>query len=153
MKTSSLARYDYLPGFTSDGRLPVGEYNLPWPLFSLKFGTNSERRVLLRYLLKLLKQLKAAGIDKAIIGGSFISAKVNPTDIDLGILKGKATRADLKKIPLTFKKADGSIYKPVDVVLGQSTKPFFGLSVLHHYKSAVNFKPCGVIIIDLDSLP
>lgn len=74
-----------LPGFDRNGNLPPGVYELrseDMERFEERFGWNSHRRRLLEGLRRAIKNMAAAGIGEIWIGGSFVTAKELPADID-----------------------------------------------------------------------
>jgi hypothetical protein len=64
------------------GYLPSGIYETNEAEFSRRFGFNSYREQLLVGLKAALVSLKQAGCDRVYIGGSFITDKAEPSDID-----------------------------------------------------------------------
>jgi hypothetical protein len=75
-------RLHYIPEFNPDGLLPPVACCVPWQLFAARFGYTPRRRLQLQALLAALTLLKHAKCSRAEIGGSFVTAKVNPDDID-----------------------------------------------------------------------
>jgi hypothetical protein len=57
--------------------------NLTYEEFKQHFGTNSHRMQLLRNALQFLKIFHSCGCTDVYIGGSFVSKKKNPEDIDM----------------------------------------------------------------------
>jgi hypothetical protein len=64
------------------GYLPPGVHQVPWGFLQRHFGGNSHRAHLLDGLERALKNLAAAGCRRALIDGSFVSAKQLPGDFD-----------------------------------------------------------------------
>lgn len=71
-----------IPRFTEHGYLPKGEYYPTWDEFVARYGTTSERALLLSRLEPRLIALREAGVQEVTIGGSFITNKKAPRDID-----------------------------------------------------------------------
>ena len=83
-----------LPAFTSDGLLPVGEYQMTLselrgsPLVQAGSGGNDPnwdavwRATLVDQLEVLARQLWAVGVDEIFVDGSFAEDKSHPNDID-----------------------------------------------------------------------
>jgi hypothetical protein len=72
-----------IPNFTKLGELPIGVYYPTWKEFVLKYGFNEHRQKLLIGLEKGLEILMDCGCEDIFIGGSFITNKINPKDIDV----------------------------------------------------------------------
>jgi len=72
-----------LPPWNKLGFLPAGIYDVRFQDFAWRFSFTAHRRTLLRALFCALTELRRAGIKEATIGGSFVSTKKNPKDVDL----------------------------------------------------------------------
>jgi hypothetical protein len=72
-----------LPAWTELGFLPAGVFEVRFEEFAWRYSFTAHRRRLLAVLFSALKQLRSAGIKEATIGGSFLSTKKNPKDVDL----------------------------------------------------------------------
>ncbi len=66
-----------------NGFLPKGVHLYTWKEFALQFGTNAKRIKLLDGLKNGLDILYEFGCREIYIGGSFVTNKVNPKDIDV----------------------------------------------------------------------
>jgi hypothetical protein len=62
--------------------LPPGIHPAPWKDFEQHHGSTPRRRTLLQGLLTALVELRAAGCPQVYIGGSFITPKPEPNDVD-----------------------------------------------------------------------
>jgi hypothetical protein len=71
-----------IPPFDERGYIPPGIYETDEAEFSRRFGFNSYRQQLLTGLKAALTSLKQAGSNRVYIGGSFITDKAEPGDID-----------------------------------------------------------------------
>jgi hypothetical protein len=71
-----------MPPFNELGYLPPGVYEIRWPELMERFATNPQRQRIVTGLAAALRKLAIAGCTRVIIGGSFISAKVEPRDFD-----------------------------------------------------------------------
>ena len=71
-----------IPQFDERGYLPSGVYETDEAEFNRRFGFNSYRQQLLVRLKSALISLKQAGCNRVYIGGSFITDKAEPGDID-----------------------------------------------------------------------
>jgi hypothetical protein len=72
-----------LADFDEDGLLKPAVYHVDWATFAARFGTTPRRRKQLAALLAALHLGKKAGCRRVSVGGSFITAKVAPNDVDL----------------------------------------------------------------------
>jgi hypothetical protein len=72
-----------IPSFTSAGLLPQGIHEASWLEVVEHLGGSSRRKHLLRGLLAGLRALRSAGCEVAYIDGSFVTAKLEPGDIDV----------------------------------------------------------------------
>lgn len=77
-----------IPALDERGLLPVGIHtSRGWPPFHAAFGFNEHRQQLLANLLLWVDselQHVAAGLE-LVIGGSFVTSKPNPSDIDCSV--------------------------------------------------------------------
>jgi hypothetical protein len=65
------------------GYLPKGIHPMEWVAFDLRFAWNQRRKFLIAGMYRALSNLRAAGCEKAIVDGSFVSSKEEPDDYDL----------------------------------------------------------------------
>jgi hypothetical protein len=63
--------------------LIVGVHLTDWEDFKKNFGYNQHRQNLLENLLKGLKVLYQYGCKEVCVGGSFVTNKANPVDVDV----------------------------------------------------------------------
>ncbi len=68
--------------FSTSGRLMPGKYPMDFEAFSRQFGQGERRRELLVEFQGTLEKLKAMGVKEVQVGGSFVSKKSVPGDID-----------------------------------------------------------------------
>lgn len=68
--------------FSASGRLMPGRYPMNFERFAQAFGEGEKRQQLLGDFLEHLHKLKAAGVNEVHVGGSFVSKKANPNDLD-----------------------------------------------------------------------
>jgi hypothetical protein len=68
--------------FSTSGRLMPGKYPMDFDTFSRQFGQGERRRELLVEFQGTLEKLKAMGVKEVQVGGSFVSKKSVPGDID-----------------------------------------------------------------------
>ena len=72
-----------LPPFEPTGRLPAGVHPATWPAFVERFGTSAQRLEQLIKLEAALRLLRKAGCLRVFLGGSFVTAKSEPGDVDV----------------------------------------------------------------------
>lgn len=68
--------------FAEDGNLMPGLYRLSFADFKAQFGMGSRREMLLGNFEEVLQGLKAGGVKEVHVGGSFVTKKAAPHDID-----------------------------------------------------------------------
>lgn len=68
--------------FLTSGRLPPGIHPCSFQQFAEKYDFNQRRRRYLRLFGNFLDELKARGVVEVFVGGSFVTAKALPSDID-----------------------------------------------------------------------
>jgi hypothetical protein len=76
-----------LPEFRTDGCLPVGVHQATESEVLFRFGSgNRRRRTLALRLRRWLDLARAVGASRFLVGGSFVTAKHQPGDLDAVIL-------------------------------------------------------------------
>lgn len=65
------------------GLLPTGIHNATWEELNEKFGFNAHRQLLLIGLKKGLQLLEEYGCSEVCMGGSFVTSKRFPNDVDV----------------------------------------------------------------------
>jgi hypothetical protein len=71
-----------MPPFTERGYLPPGIWEISWVDFWERYGYNSRHANLLSGLTFALRLLIPSGCQEVYIGGSFVTNKEKPNDID-----------------------------------------------------------------------
>jgi len=71
-----------IPPLDQDGLMPGGIHHASWSEFVAAFGQTDRRYRQTQGLLTALLSLQAAGCKLAFVGGSFITAKEDPNDVD-----------------------------------------------------------------------
>jgi hypothetical protein len=72
-----------IPNFDKHGHLPIGGHWCHWEEFYGRFRTNKRRGELCDTLEKVLAIARGCGFVAVLVGGSFVTAKENPRDMDL----------------------------------------------------------------------
>lgn len=73
--------------------LAAGIHEMPWSEFVSSFATNRQRTQLADALHGALIDLRDAGVRDAAIGGSFVTGKTRPGDVDLVFWAGESLDA------------------------------------------------------------
>jgi hypothetical protein len=75
--------------FTNDGCLPVGMHPATLQEIAARFGQEPElRRVQMESLQWLVELARRAGVQRVVVGGSFVTDKWEPNDVDCVLLQG-----------------------------------------------------------------
>lgn len=72
-----------IPAHANGGLLPAGIHSTTWAEFVFRFGVSARRQRLLAGLHAALVHLAEAGCQRVLVGGSFVTTKVNPKDVDV----------------------------------------------------------------------
>jgi hypothetical protein len=130
-----------IPPFDERGYLPSGIYETDSVEFNRRFGFNSYRQQLLTGLETALISLKQAGCERVYIGGSFVTDKAEPGDID-GCFEG--LYIDENIIDPIFLDSDLDAQKArfgVELVFGSNRAGFF--------QTDRSGNPKGIVVINL----
>ena len=76
-----------LPALAANGHLPPGMYLTSYTAFADQFGSTPERAALLARLRPTLRALQKTGVSRIYVGGSFVSDKAAPHDVDMLVPK------------------------------------------------------------------
>jgi hypothetical protein len=133
-----------MPSFTEQGYLPPGIWPMSWQEFCNQYGYNARRINLLSGLMSALKLLIPLGCHTVHIGGSFITNKDKPNDID-GCFDG--TLLDINLLDPIFEEPD-------------EQKARFGCELRVDFMSLFqgflqknsDGQPIGIIALDLNTL-
>lgn len=91
-----------IPDFDEQGYLPAGVHPASLDEIEGRFGRQSEvRQVQMESLRWLVELAKKAGVQRLVINGSFVTARLEPNDVDCALLTGPDYPHD--------KEADGEI--------------------------------------------
>lgn len=114
-----------IPPFDERGYLPPGVYETDEVEFNRRFGFNTHQQKLLSGLQEALVCLRQAGCNRVYIGGSFVTDKEEPEDID-GCFEG--IWIDENLIDPIFLNSDLEAQKArlgVELVFGANRAGFF----------------------------
>jgi hypothetical protein len=85
-----------IPPLDEDGNLPPGVYQVALEEVVARFGRGSqERAVEAAELTDFVRWARQNGVKRLLVGGSFVSAKAAPNDVDIVILPGKGFEEQL----------------------------------------------------------
>jgi hypothetical protein len=143
-----------VPPFESTGLLPAGVHPAAWPLFVDRFGTSIRRREQLRKLETALRLLRDAGCARVFVGGSFVTAKSEPNDIDVAWDVDGVDADVLDSVFLDFederaaqKSRFGAEFFPAQLV-ERSTRRLF----LEFFQRTRDDEPVGIVEVDLGTI-
>ncbi|MBI5176444.1 MAG: hypothetical protein HY986_26410 [Candidatus Melainabacteria bacterium] len=142
---------DFLPQFNEDGYLPVGIYTLAWRRLDECYSFTERRRRQLQGLLAALHIFKRHSLSKVYIGGSFVTGKRRPTDIDLVCTGKEASLIDVSVLASSgneLSSSPRSIYG-IDVTFGDKTRAFSKLQ----YCSVFSAELTGLLELPGGPLP
>lgn len=71
-----------IPQWTASGELPSGLHKTTLEEVRNRFGYNVRRQILIAGLSRALENLRAAGVTRVFLDGSFVATKPEPNDID-----------------------------------------------------------------------
>jgi hypothetical protein len=95
--------------FNSNGILRRGIHTITWEEFTKQYGYNEQRQKLLRGLLKGTRILQRVGCHTIYIGGSFVTTKQFPSDVDV---VGESSDMSFERVrrvaPIFFEMTPGS---------------------------------------------
>jgi len=144
-----------LRGFDRNGNLPGGVYLVSIVAFEKHFGWNTHRRKLLKGLRKAIKNMAKAGVKELWIGGSFVTSKESPNDIDgCWLAEGDIKVDKLDPVFLEFdpprismKRKYGVDFLIADARMADSDA--YGGAVLTFFQKDRDGNPKGIVRIDL----
>ena len=83
-----------IPDFNEYGDLPVGGHSCSFDELERRFKINECRNALCEKLTQIIELARRCGFIKALIGGSFPTAKQEPGDIDIAWITPKGVTKD-----------------------------------------------------------
>jgi len=102
-----------IPAFNQHGELPPGVHEATFAEVVRRFGHNEHRRMLLACLSYALRQLTDAGAECVYVGGSFVTTREYPGDIDAVWLPGSRFRPG--RLGPEFVEETGSLRPQADI--------------------------------------
>jgi hypothetical protein len=140
-----------IPALGSAGTLPVGVHAAAWDDFQARFVTTPRRSELAGQLGPVLDALRGAGIPNAVIGGSYVTSKPAPGDVDLGYFAptSDAARAARTALAALVERSPDVHAYPVDALLPEAptlgVRP--GSNVLEFLQQGRDHAPRGVVLL------
>ena len=102
-----------IPPFNEHGELPEGVHEATWAELVERYGLSAQRTWLLGQLGPALRALQTAGADMVFVGGSFVTSKPDPQDIDAYWVPGTGTR--IPSLPAEFLNEAGGLAGQADL--------------------------------------
>ena len=84
-----------IPPLTPTGHLPAGIHQASLGELTTRFGHGPARFTLLEQLAEAAPAMQAAGVRDVLVGGSFVTSKAVPGDLDLAVRGGVDLGGDL----------------------------------------------------------
>ncbi len=75
-----------MPMPTATGELPAGVHHVAWNDVASAFAGNPRRSELATQLAIALNELHEIGVQRVLVGGSFVGAKSYPGDVDVAVI-------------------------------------------------------------------
>ena len=143
-----------LPPFDRNRRLPVGVHPATWRVFVERFGTSARRREQLTKLETALVLLRNAGCLRAFVGGSFVTTKSEPNDVDVAwdMVSVDAERLD----PIFFNFGDERAAQrrrfDAEFFPAQLVEGLTGRSFVQFFQYTRDDEPVGIVVVDLGTI-
>ncbi|MBC7460225.1 MAG: hypothetical protein H7287_02585 [Thermoleophilia bacterium] len=142
-----------LPQLAATGQLPPGVHRTGIAELAARFGGNDVRTGMLAQLDAAVGALRLAGVREVVVGGSLVSTKAHPGDVDLAIVAGDRTlrRAKEAITALGLAAQDVHLY-PLQHLLTEApqlpgTVP--GWNVLEFFQHTRDGAARGVALLDI----
>jgi hypothetical protein len=140
-----------LPGHDDAGFLPIGIHAADWAEFEMRFAFTPRRRALLGLVRPALKHFARAGATRAYVGGSFVTTKSRPGDVDVlialeGLDPSRVHPALLDLSPdgrIIQKALFGAEFFPATLIEAKS-----GLLFIDFFQQT-HGRPVGIVLLDL----
>ena len=143
-----------VPPFTLTGLLPPGVHPTTWPVFVERFGASPHRQQQLSKLETALRLLRDAGCARVFVGGSFVTAKSEPNDVDVAWdVEGVDADAmdaiffDFENERAAQKRRFGAEFFPAQLVEGPT-----GRSFVQFFQYTRDDEPVGIVVVDLGTI-
>ena len=138
------------------GYLPAGVHPSDWPEFVAAFAWNGRRRLLCAGLHRALTNLRGAGCRRAVVDGSYVTAKGQPRDYDMAFdpvgVNGSLVDPVLRKHD-DERKAMKAKYLGEVFPWGAMACVVTGMIYLEFFQKDRSGVVKGVVLLDLGRLP
>jgi hypothetical protein len=157
IETAEVKR-ELLP-FNSKGILKRGIHSITWEEFTRQFGYNEQRQKLLRGLLRGIRILQRVGCHAIYIGGSFITRKHNPSDVDVIWESSDMSFERVRRVaPIFFEMTPGSPEQKArfssEFYPSEGKEDISGLSFLEFFQCDwQERRRRGIVRIDITYIP
>lgn len=95
--------------FNSQGKLRRGIHSITWKEFVTQFTYNQKRQELARGVLRAIRLLQKAGCQTIYIGGSYVTTKKRPADVEVLWESSNVDWGRLRRVsPIFFEMTPGS---------------------------------------------
>jgi hypothetical protein len=150
-----------IPAVGPSGYLPSGVYLALWQELEHRYDSTPQRHALMEGLRTALAELRAAGCPQVYVGGSFITPKPNPNDVDCcfdyahDLDWSRLAAADLLNTAndcAVQRVRYGCEFHFANMAIGQFGPIATTITFLEFYQRSVDGEPIGIIALDLGSL-
>jgi len=146
-----------IPGFDSDGKLPLGIHAVAWEEFEIRFGITESRRRILRGMKAALLVLRDAGCKAVYMDGSFVTSKEVPNDFDgcwerTGVDLHQLRSLDPVLLDFTNKRAAQKAKYLGELFPSEARANTAGSTFLTFFQSDRDGNPKGIVKLELRSL-
>jgi hypothetical protein len=151
-----------IPSVGIGGYLPTGIHQADWTEFESRYETTPRRHTLLRGLQAALTELCLAGCARVYVGGSFLTTKPDPNDIDCcfdyahDLDWPRLAAADLLSTAndcAAQRARYGCEFHFANMVIAMFGPIQTTITFLEFYQRNADGDPVGILALDLGSLP
>ena len=145
--------------FNGNGMLKRGIHTITWEEFNKQFGYNEQRQKLLRGLLRGIRLLQRVGCHAIYIGGSFVTTKKFPSDVDVVWESSDMSFERVRRVsPIFFEMTPGSPEQKArfnsEFYPSEGKEGISGLSFLEFFqRDWKEGRRRGIIKIDITFIP
>lgn len=150
-----------IPPVSAAGSLPAGIHSAQWSEFESRYAVTPRRQTLLQGLRAALGEFQLAGCPRIYVGGSFLTSKLDPNDIDCcfdyahELDWARLAAADL--LNTANDCAAQRVRYGCEFHFANMAIAMFGplpatITFLEFYQRNADGEPVGVLALDLESL-